>query len=182
MTSSSNWRDLIHCLTSGLNLTTFLLLFPIVLVSPGNAQTLKAVKERGVLNCGVSQGLLGFSNADDKNNWSGFDVDFCRAVAAAIFDDPSKVAFVPLDAPARFTALQSNKIDVLSRNRARALAVARALTSIRPPPTCGSRPCLIAFSTSGCSSSGGTGRPASSAGSSSAPRAGRPCAPASASR
>ena len=116
MTSSSNWRDLIHCLTSGLNLTTFLLLFPIVLVSPGNAQTLKAVKERGALNCGVSQGLLGFSNADDKNNWSGFDVDFCRAVAAAIFDDPSKVAFVPLDAPARFTALQSNKIDVLSRN------------------------------------------------------------------
>src|SRR6516162_7324432 len=91
-------------------------LFPILLVSPGNAQTLKAVKERGVLNCGVSQGLLGFSNADDKNNWSGFDVDFCRAVAAAIFDDPSKVAFVPLDAPARFSALQSNKIDVLSRN------------------------------------------------------------------
>lgn len=116
MASSSNWRDLMHCLTTRLNLTTFLLLFPIVLVSPGNAQTLKAVKERGVLNCGVSQGLLGFSNADDKNNWSGFDVDFCRAVAAAIFDDPSKVAFVPLDAPARFTALQSNKIDVLSRN------------------------------------------------------------------
>jgi general L-amino acid transport system substrate-binding protein len=94
----------------------FLLLFPILLVSPSKAQTLKAVIERGVLNCGVSQGLLGFSNADDKNNWSGFDVDFCRAVAAAIFDDPSKVAFVPLDAPARFTALQSNKIDVLSRN------------------------------------------------------------------
>ena len=69
-----------------------------------------------MLNCGVSQGLLGFSNADDKNNWSGFDVDFCRAVAAAIFDDPSKVAFVPLDAPVRFSALQSNKIDVLSRN------------------------------------------------------------------
>ena len=116
MASSSNWRDLLRCLISRLNLTTFLLLFPIVVVSPGNAQTLKAVKERGVLNCGVSQGLLGFSNADDKNNWSGFDVDFCRAVAAAIFDDPSKVAFVPLDAPARFTALQSNKIDVLSRN------------------------------------------------------------------
>ena len=107
---------ILRCLISRLNLTTFLLLFPIVVVSPGNAQTLKAVKERGVLNCGVSQGLLGFSNADDKNNWSGFDVDFCRAVAAAIFDDPSKVAFVPLDAPARFTALQSNKIDVLSRN------------------------------------------------------------------
>ena len=116
MGSSSNWRDLIRYLISGLSRTTFLLLFPILLISPGNAQTLKAVKERGVLNCGDSQGLLGFSNADDKNNWSGFDVDFCRAVAAAIFDDPSKVAFVPLDAPARFTALQSNKIDVLSRN------------------------------------------------------------------
>ena len=116
MGNFSIWRDLVHGLTSGLSRTTFLLLFPILLVSPGNAQTLKAVKERGVLNCGVSQGLLGFSDADDKNNWSGFDVDFCRAVAAAIFDDPSKVAFVPLDAPARFSALQSNKIDVLSRN------------------------------------------------------------------
>jgi general L-amino acid transport system substrate-binding protein len=116
MGNFSNWRDLVHCLASGLSRTTFLLLFPILLVSPGNAQTLKAVKERGVLNCGVSQGLLGFSDADDKNNWSGFDVDFCRAVAAAIFDDPSKVTFVPLDSPARFSALQSNKIDVLSRN------------------------------------------------------------------
>jgi len=116
MRSSSSRRDLHHCLTSGLSRALFLVLFPILLISPSKAQTLKAVIERGVLNCGVSQGLLGFSNADDKNNWSGFDVDFCRAVAAAIFDDPSKVAFVALDAPARFTALQSNKIDVLSRN------------------------------------------------------------------
>jgi general L-amino acid transport system substrate-binding protein len=80
------------------------------------AQTLTAVKERGTLNCGVSQGLLGFSNMDEKGVWTGFDVDFCRAVAAAILDDPTKVTFVPLDAVARFTALQSNKIDVLSRN------------------------------------------------------------------
>jgi general L-amino acid transport system substrate-binding protein len=80
------------------------------------AQTLAAVKERGTLNCGVSQGLLGFSNKDEKGEWTGFDVDFCRAVAAAIFGDPTKVAFVPLDATARFAALQSNKIDVLSRN------------------------------------------------------------------
>jgi len=79
------------------------------------AQTLKAVKDRGTLNCGVSQGLLGFSSKDDKNTWSGFDVDFCRAVAAAIFDDPAKVTFVPLDTASRFTALQSNEIDVLSR-------------------------------------------------------------------
>jgi general L-amino acid transport system substrate-binding protein len=80
------------------------------------AQTLQAVKERGTLNCGVSQGLMGFSSADDKGTWSGFDVDFCRAVAAAIFDDPEKVTFVPLDAGSRFAALQSNRIDVLSRN------------------------------------------------------------------
>ena len=80
------------------------------------AQTLKAVMERGTLNCGVGQGLLGFSSMDDKNVWSGFDVDICRAVAAAIFGDPAKVTFTPLDAATRFTALQSNKIDVLSRN------------------------------------------------------------------
>jgi len=83
---------------------------------PARAQTLKAVKERGTLNCGVGQGLLGFSSMDDKNAWSGFDVDICRAVAAAIFGDPAKVTFVPLDAASRFAALQSSKIDVLSRN------------------------------------------------------------------
>jgi general L-amino acid transport system substrate-binding protein len=83
---------------------------------PARAQTLNAVKERGTLNCGVSQGLLGFSSVDDKNAWSGFDVDVCRAVAAAIFGDPTKVTFTPLDATARFTALQSKQIDVLSRN------------------------------------------------------------------
>src|SRR6201991_2071511 len=82
---------------------------------PAGAQTLKAVKERGTLNCGVSQGLLGFSSMDDKNAWTGFDVDICRAVAAAIFGDPAKVTFVPLDAASRFSALQSSKIDVLSR-------------------------------------------------------------------
>ena len=81
-----------------------------------DAQTLKAVKERGALNCGVSQGLMGFSSMDDKGTWTGFDVDFCRAVAAAIFDDPAKVTFVPLDAASRFTALRSNGIDLLSRN------------------------------------------------------------------
>jgi general L-amino acid transport system substrate-binding protein len=81
-----------------------------------SAQTLGDVKGRGTLNCGVSQGLPGFSNKDEGGNWTGFDVDFCRAVAAAIFGDPTKVLFVPLDATERFAALQSNKIDVLSRN------------------------------------------------------------------
>ncbi len=83
---------------------------------PSRAQTLSAVKERGTLNCGVSQGLLGFSSKDEKDAWAGFDVDICRAVAAAVFGDPEKVTFVPLDATERFEALRSNKIDVLSRN------------------------------------------------------------------
>jgi general L-amino acid transport system substrate-binding protein len=80
------------------------------------AQTLKTVKDRGMLSCGVSQGLPGFSAPDDKGNWAGLDVDICRAIAAAIFNDPAKVKFVPLSAKDRFTALQSGEIDVLSRN------------------------------------------------------------------
>jgi len=81
-----------------------------------HAQTLKTVTDRGMVSCGVSQGLPGFSSPDDKGNWTGLDVDICRAVAAAIFNDPSKVKFVPLSAKDRFTALQSGEIDVLSRN------------------------------------------------------------------
>src|ERR1700748_567862 len=83
---------------------------------PAGAQTLKAVKDRGQLSCGVSQGLPGFSTPDDKGNWTGIDVDICRAISAAIFDDPNKIKFVPLSAKDRFTALQSGEIDVLSRN------------------------------------------------------------------
>jgi DNA-binding CsgD family transcriptional regulator len=81
-----------------------------------SAQTLKTVKDRGMLSCGVGQGLPGFSSPDDNGNWSGLDVDVCRAIAAAIFNDASKVKFVPLSAKDRFTALQSGEIDVLSRN------------------------------------------------------------------
>ena len=81
-----------------------------------SAQTLKTVKDRGQLSCGVSQGLPGFSTPDDKGNWTGIDVDICRAIAAAIFNDASKIKFVPLSAKDRFTALQSGEIDVLSRN------------------------------------------------------------------
>ncbi len=83
---------------------------------PASAQTLKAVQQRGSLLCGVSHGLEGFSSQDAKGNWAGFDVDFCRALAAAIFDDPAKVSYVQLTASDRFEALRSNKIDVLSRN------------------------------------------------------------------
>ena len=68
------------------------------------------------LNCGVSHGIFGFSAADDKGVWSGFDVDFCRALAAAIFNDAGKVKFTPLSTNDRFEALKSGAIDVLSRN------------------------------------------------------------------
>lgn len=85
-------------------------------LSAAGAQTLDTVKKRGFLVCGVSQGLPGFSNPDDRGNWTGLDVDFCRAMAAAIFNDPGKVKFTPLSAKDRFTALQSGEIDILSRN------------------------------------------------------------------
>ncbi len=78
--------------------------------------TLKAVQDRGVLNCGSNGQLAGFGMPDPQGNWTGFDVDFCRAIAAAIFNDPTKVKFVPLTAANRLTALQSGEIDVLSRN------------------------------------------------------------------
>jgi general L-amino acid transport system substrate-binding protein len=81
-----------------------------------DTKTLKRTRNRDAVLCGVNTGLPGFSSADEKGNWSGFDVDFCRAIAAAIFDDPSKVKFVPLDANERFTELQKRKVDVLSRN------------------------------------------------------------------
>src|SRR6266478_5428136 len=80
------------------------------------AQTLKKVKDRGSLVCGVSQGLTGFSNPDDKGNWTGFDVDFCRAIAAAVLNDGSKVKFTPLSAKDRFEPLKTGDIDLLSRN------------------------------------------------------------------
>jgi general L-amino acid transport system substrate-binding protein len=98
-------------------LTAAILLATLLATGPkAEAQTLKAVQDRGLLNCGVSQGLLGFSNQDDKNDWVGFDVDICRAVAAAVLGDPAKVTFTALDSSARFEALKSGKIDVLSRN------------------------------------------------------------------
>jgi general L-amino acid transport system substrate-binding protein len=81
-----------------------------------SAQTMKKVVDRGALICGVSQGLPGFSNPDDKGNWTGFDVDVCRAIAAVIFNNATKVKYTPLSAKDRFTALQSGEIDVLSRN------------------------------------------------------------------
>ncbi|NDA52167.1 MAG: hypothetical protein EBX66_06835, partial [Betaproteobacteria bacterium] len=79
-------------------------------------KTLDAVKQRGQLICGVSTGLPGFSQADSQGNWSGLDVDVCKAVAASVLGDASKVKYVPLTAQQRFAALQAGEVDVLSRN------------------------------------------------------------------
>jgi len=78
--------------------------------------TLAQIKQRGILNCGSNTGLAGFGVPDAQGNWQGLDVDFCRAVAAAIFNDPTKVKFIPLSAKDRFTALQSGEVDLLVRN------------------------------------------------------------------
>jgi general L-amino acid transport system substrate-binding protein len=80
------------------------------------AQTLATVKQRGTLHCGVNVGLAGFSAPDDKGNWTGLDVDLCRALAVAVLGDDKKIKYVPTTAKERFTALQSGEIDVLSRN------------------------------------------------------------------
>jgi general L-amino acid transport system substrate-binding protein len=81
-----------------------------------HAATLDDVKAKGFVQCGVNTGLLGFSAPDDAGNWTGLDVDYCRAIAAAIFNDPNSVKFTPLTATERFTALQSGEVDILSRN------------------------------------------------------------------
>ncbi len=80
------------------------------------SKTLDTIKGRGMLHCGVNTGLAGFSAPDDKGRWTGLDVDYCRAVAAAVLKDGEKVKFVPLTAKERFTALQSGEIDMLARN------------------------------------------------------------------
>jgi general L-amino acid transport system substrate-binding protein len=81
-----------------------------------DTRTLKRTVKRDAVLCGVNTGLPGFSIPDGNGNWSGFDVDLCRAVAAAIFNDPTKVKFVPLDASERFKELRNRKVDILSRN------------------------------------------------------------------
>ena len=86
-----------------------------------SAQTLDEVRERGHLNCGVSPGVAGFSSPDDEGKWSGFDVDVCRAVAAAVLEDADAVRYTPLSNTERFTALQSGEIDMLSRTTTRTL-------------------------------------------------------------
>ena len=99
---------------TGLGLTVLLLALQDV---PAHAQaTAAAVVKKGYLQCGVNTGLPGFSQPDSKGEWRGLDVDFCRAVGAALFGDARKVRYTPLTAQQRFTALQSGEVDILSRN------------------------------------------------------------------
>ena len=79
-------------------------------------KTLDTIKQRGQVICGVNTGLAGFAAIDSQGKWNGFDVDICRAIAAAVLGDADKVKWVPLNATQRFTALQSGEIDILSRN------------------------------------------------------------------
>jgi general L-amino acid transport system substrate-binding protein len=100
-----------------MNKVVALLALAAIVVAPGvSAQTLKNVKDRGMLNCGANGTLAGFGLPDAQGNWTGLDVDVCRAIAAAVLNDAKKVKFVPLTAKDRFTALQSGEVDVLARN------------------------------------------------------------------
>jgi general L-amino acid transport system substrate-binding protein len=95
---------------------TTLALGATVFAGTAHAALLDTVKQRGVLNCGANGQLPGFGLPDAQGNWTGLDVDLCRAIAAAIFNDAGKVKFVPLTAKDRFTALQTGDVDVLIRN------------------------------------------------------------------
>jgi len=91
------------------------ILVVVTVVGPADAGTLDDVKGKGFVRCGVSQGNPGFSNPDAQGQWTGLDVDVCRALAAAIFGDPDKVKYTATSAKERFTALQSGEVDLLSR-------------------------------------------------------------------
>ena len=95
----------------------YLLLLALFLSASLSAATIDEVKKRGELVCGVNTGkLAGFAWKDEKGNWSGFDVDMCHAVAAAVLGDAGKVRFVPLETANRIKALARGKIDMLARN------------------------------------------------------------------
>ena len=98
-------------------------------------KTVDAIKARGQLVCGVNTGLAGFSAADSQGNWTGLDVDVCKAVAAALLGDASKIKWAPLNAQQRFTALQSGEVDVLSRNTTFTLTRDASLGLMSTTPT-----------------------------------------------
>ena len=96
--------------------TTILALSLIIVPRAEAGEVLTGVKARGQVRCGVSQNIPGFSEVDAAGAWHGLDVDFCRAVAAAVLGDPDKVAFVPVSTSARFPVLQTHRIDLLLGN------------------------------------------------------------------
>ena len=96
-------------------------------VQPATAQTLDVIRDRGKLTCGINPDLPGFAARDQEGAWRGFDVDFCRAVAAAIFNDAGKVEFKALSNAERLTALKNSDIDLLSRNTTWTMARETAL-------------------------------------------------------
>src|SRR5436190_18835464 len=87
--------------------------------SAASAQTLNSIKSRGMVNCGANGTLGGFGLPDAQGNWTGLDVDFCRALAAAVFNDPAKVQFLAPTAKDRVTALQAGDVHVLARHTTR---------------------------------------------------------------
>lgn len=106
-----SWRHRIAALIFGLAG-----LVAAALPAAAQSGTLEQVRQRGSLQCGVSTGLYGFSFQRPDGSWAGFDVDFCRALAAAVLGNPDKVTYVPLSAAERFEALARGRIDILSRN------------------------------------------------------------------
>ncbi|MEO7762174.1 MAG: amino acid ABC transporter substrate-binding protein [Casimicrobiaceae bacterium] len=111
-------------------------LFSLSIAMPALAgKTVDAIKQRGQLVCGVNTGLAGFSAADSQGNWTGLDVDVCKAVAAALLGDATKIKWAPLNAQQRFTALQSGEIDVLSRNTTFTLTRDASLGLMSTTPT-----------------------------------------------
>ena len=111
-------------------------LLSLAIATPAMAgKTVDAIKARGQLVCGVNTGLAGFSAADSQGNWTGLDVDICKAVAAALLGDATKIKWAPLNAQQRFTALQSGEVDVLSRNTTFTLTRDASLGLMATTPT-----------------------------------------------
>ena len=92
------------------------LLLTLAIVAPARAVTLDDIRKRGFVTCGVSEGIPGFSLKAEDGTWSGFDVDFCRALAAAVLGDATKVSFLPTTPEDRFPVLGKGRVDVLTRN------------------------------------------------------------------
>ena len=97
-------------------IATAIALFGAASTANAQSKTLDAIKQRGSLSCGVNGALAGFGQTDGKGNWTGLDVDYCKAIAAAIFGDATRVKYIPMTAQERFAALRSGDVDVLIRN------------------------------------------------------------------